>query len=118
MPSTSSSDSTFSTSSSSTPVNLLPSPSGIIPTIQTEVQQFPKRNYRNRRKRPKVQKLDIEIKIAPHRSRKAAPTEITTDDDDMITYDVEEEELEQDPPNKFTIDEDPLNFPLKDIYAH
>ncbi|GFU60385.1 uncharacterized protein TNCV_2255921 [Trichonephila clavipes] len=35
--------------------------------------------------------------------RKAAPTEITTDDEDMITYDVvEEEELEQDPPNKFT----------------
>ncbi|GFW58788.1 hypothetical protein TNCV_379711 [Trichonephila clavipes] len=30
-------------------------------------------------------------------SRNATPTEITTDDEDMITYDVEEEELEQDP---------------------
>ncbi|GFX16012.1 hypothetical protein TNCV_4702711 [Trichonephila clavipes] len=49
--------------------------------------------------------------MAPYRSKKAAPTEITTDDEDMITYDVEEEELEQVPPNKFTIDEDPLNFP-------
>ncbi|GFY29570.1 hypothetical protein TNCV_2627401 [Trichonephila clavipes] len=49
--------------------------------------------------------------MAPHRPRKAAPTEITTDDEDMITYDVQEEELEQDPPNKFTITEDPLNLP-------
>ncbi|GFX84332.1 uncharacterized protein TNCV_4134431 [Trichonephila clavipes] len=153
IPSTSSSVSTVSTSSSSTEENLLPSPSAIIPTIQSEsllkipipntttttfpgnnlntsvspleiktrshrtpdklnsqstenlpesvpttpnsehfnaaeVQQFVKRNSRNRRKRPKVQKPDIEIKMAPHRSRKAAPTEITTDDEDMITYDV------------------------------
>ncbi|GFS80372.1 hypothetical protein TNCV_3448061 [Trichonephila clavipes] len=167
---------TVSTSSSSTQGNLLPSPSAIIPTIQSksllkipipstttttfsgnnlnssvspletetrshttsdklnslstenlpesvpttsnsehsnaaEVQLFVKRKSRNRRKRPKVQKPDIEIKMAPHRSRKVATTEITTDDEDMITYDVEEEELEQDPPNKFTIDEDPLNFP-------
>ncbi|GFS56010.1 hypothetical protein TNCV_2564531 [Trichonephila clavipes] len=29
----------------------------------------------------------------------------------MITYDVEEEELEPDPTDKFTIKEDPLNFP-------
>ncbi|GFX53842.1 uncharacterized protein TNCV_1597881 [Trichonephila clavipes] len=156
MPSTSSSVSTFSTSSSSTQENLLPSPSGIIPTIQSEsllkipipttttttspgnnlntlvspletetrshttpgklhlvstenlpesvpntsnseysnaaeVQQFVKRKSRNRRKRPKVQKPDIEMKMAPHRSKKAAPTEITTDDENMITYDVEEE---------------------------
>ncbi|GFY11667.1 hypothetical protein TNCV_4231361 [Trichonephila clavipes] len=176
MPSTTSSVSTFSTSSSSTQENLLSSPFGIIPTIQSEsllnipipttttttspgnnlntlvspletktrshttpdklnsvstenlpesvpntsnsehsnaaeAQQFVKRKSRNRRKRLKVQKPDIEIKRVPHRSRNAAPTEITTDDEDMITYDVEEEELEQDPPDKFTIDEDPLNFP-------
>ncbi|GFT83433.1 hypothetical protein TNCV_232121 [Trichonephila clavipes] len=30
-------------------------------------------------------------------SRNATPTEITTDDEDMITYDVEEEDFEQDP---------------------
>ncbi|GFV90982.1 hypothetical protein TNCV_1248691 [Trichonephila clavipes] len=86
-----------------------------------EIPQFVKRNSRNRRKRPKVQKPEIEIKMAPHRPRKAAPTELTTDDEDMITYDVEKE-LEQDPANiyiysyiyiyiKFTIKEDPLNFP-------
>ncbi|GFW45632.1 RNA-directed DNA polymerase from mobile element jockey [Trichonephila clavipes] len=140
LPSTSSSVSTFSTSSSSTQDNLLPSPSGIIPTIQSEsllqipipptitttspgnnlntlvspletetrshttpanlnsastenlpesvhnesnsehstaaeAQQFVKRKSRNRRKRPKVQKPDIEIKKrVPHRSRNAAPT--------------------------------------------
>ncbi|GFV88236.1 RNA-directed DNA polymerase from mobile element jockey [Trichonephila clavipes] len=68
-----------------------------------EIPQCVKRNSRNRRKHPKVQKPEIEIKMAPHRPRKAAPTEITTDDEDMITYDLEEEELEHDPPNKFTI---------------
>ncbi|GFV05826.1 hypothetical protein TNCV_5035651 [Trichonephila clavipes] len=76
-----------------------------------EIPQCVKRYSRNRRKRPKVQKAEIEIKMAPHRPRKSAPIELTTDDEDMITYDVEEEDLEQDPPNKFTIKEDPLNFP-------
>ncbi|GFW23311.1 uncharacterized protein TNCV_3804101 [Trichonephila clavipes] len=76
-----------------------------------EIPQCVKRNSRNRRKRPKVQKAEIEIKMAPHRPRKSAPTELTTDDEDMITYDVEEEELEPDPVGKFPIKEDPLNFP-------
>ncbi|GFU79568.1 hypothetical protein TNCV_4713891 [Trichonephila clavipes] len=76
-----------------------------------EAQQFVKRKSRNRRKHPKVQKPDIDMKRVPHRSRNAAPTEITADDEDMITNDVEEEELEQDPPNKFTIDEDPFILP-------
>ncbi|GFV40235.1 hypothetical protein TNCV_1443881 [Trichonephila clavipes] len=166
MPSTSSSVSTVSTSSSSTQENLLPSPSAIIPTIQSEsllkipiptttttspdnnlntsvspletktrshttpdklnalstenlpesvpttsnsehsnaaeIPQFVKRNSRKRRKRPKVQKPEIEIKMVPHRPRKAAPIELITDDEDMITYEVEEE-LESDPEGKFTI---------------
>ncbi|GFW19920.1 uncharacterized protein TNCV_866261 [Trichonephila clavipes] len=162
LPGTSSSVSTFSTSSSSTQDNLLPSPSGILPTIQgesllqipipttttttspgnnlnnlvsplgteshshttpatlnsvstenfpesvpneinsehstaAEAQQIVKRKSRNRRKRSKIPKPNIEIKRVAHRSRNATPTEITTDDEDMITYDVEEEELEQDP---------------------
>ncbi|GFW54689.1 uncharacterized protein TNCV_787911 [Trichonephila clavipes] len=134
-PNTSSSVFTF-TSSSSTQDNLLPPPSGILPTIQSEsllqipipttttspgnilntlvspletetrshitpakltsvstanlsasvhnesnsehsnaaeAQQFVKRKSRNRRKRPKVQKPDIEIKRVPHRSRNATP---------------------------------------------
>ncbi|GFS57104.1 hypothetical protein TNCV_4238771 [Trichonephila clavipes] len=49
--------------------------------------------------------------MAPHRLRKSAPTEYSTDEEYMITYDVEEEELEPDPTDKFTIKEDPLNFP-------
>ncbi|GFT02047.1 uncharacterized protein TNCV_83561 [Trichonephila clavipes] len=166
MPSISSSVSTVSTSSSSTQENLLPSPSAIIPTIQSEsllkisipitttttspvnnlntsdssletetrslttnkfaalstetqplvplpesvpttynsehsnalkIPQYTKRNSRNRRKRPKVQKLEIEIKMAPHRPRKSAAIEYTTDEEDMITYDAEEEDFEPDP---------------------
>ncbi|GFW53339.1 hypothetical protein TNCV_4075601 [Trichonephila clavipes] len=40
--------------------------------------------------------------MAPHRPRKSAPTEYATDEEDMITYDVEEDELEPDTtkPNK------------------
>ncbi|GFU65083.1 hypothetical protein TNCV_1351991 [Trichonephila clavipes] len=49
--------------------------------------------------------------MAQHRPRKSAPTEYATDEEDMITYDVEEEELEPDPTDKFTIKENPLNFP-------
>ncbi|GFW77620.1 hypothetical protein TNCV_2801851 [Trichonephila clavipes] len=41
-------------------------------------------------------KPDINASSAELVSRNATPTEIT-DDEDMITYDVEEEELEQDP---------------------
>ncbi|GFU65055.1 uncharacterized protein TNCV_4130611 [Trichonephila clavipes] len=138
MPSTSSSVSTVSTSSSSTQKNLLLSPFAIIPTIQKtetcslttpdkfnalstasnseysnapEIPQCVKRNLRNRRERPKVKKPEIEIKRAPHRPRKSAPTEYATDEEDMITYDVEKEELVSDPTDKFTIKEDPLNFP-------
>ncbi|GFU02079.1 RNA-directed DNA polymerase from mobile element jockey [Trichonephila clavipes] len=83
-----------------------------------EAQQFVKRKSRNRRKRPKVQKPDIEIKRVPHRSSNAAPAEITTDDEDMITYDVEEEELEQDSPNINSPLTEILYIFLKDIYAH
>ncbi|GFT95329.1 uncharacterized protein TNCV_3326141 [Trichonephila clavipes] len=176
MPSTSSAVSTISTSSSSTQENLLPSPSAIIPTIQSEsllkilipttttttspgnnlntsvssletetrsltthdkfnalstetlpesipttsnsehsnaaeIPQFVKKNSRNRRKHPKVQKPEIEIKMAPHRPRKAAPIEYATDEEDMITYDVEEEELEPDPTVKFALKENPVNYP-------
>ncbi|GFV32537.1 hypothetical protein TNCV_3953411 [Trichonephila clavipes] len=42
------------------------------------------------KKGPKVQKPEIEIKMGPHRSRKPTPTEYATDEEVMITYDVEE----------------------------
>ncbi|GFU95307.1 hypothetical protein TNCV_4309061 [Trichonephila clavipes] len=148
MPSTSSSVSTVSTSSSSTQENLPPSPSAIIPTIQSEtllkipiptttITTSPGNNLntlvspletetRSHTTSDKLNSLSTENlpKSVPNtsnsehsnapeipQSKKAAPTEITTDDEDMITYDVQVEELEQDPPDKFTIDEDPLNFP-------
>ncbi|GFV74392.1 uncharacterized protein TNCV_5128341 [Trichonephila clavipes] len=68
-----------------------------------EVPQCAKRNSRNRRKRPKVQKAEIEIKMAPHRPRKSTPTELTTDEEDMIMYDVQAEELEPNPEDKFAV---------------
>ncbi|GFW07831.1 hypothetical protein TNCV_3919641 [Trichonephila clavipes] len=39
----------------------------------------------------------MEIKLAPYRRKKPAPTDYTTDEEDIITYDVEEDELEQRP---------------------
>ncbi|GFX82192.1 putative RNA-directed DNA polymerase from transposon BS [Trichonephila clavipes] len=68
-----------------------------------EVPQCAKRNSRSRRKRPKVQKAEIEIKMAPHRPRKSAPTELTTDDEDMIMYDVQAKKLEPNPEDKFAV---------------
>ncbi|GFT99328.1 hypothetical protein TNCV_3162191 [Trichonephila clavipes] len=38
-----------------------------------------------------------ELKMAPYRHKKPAPTDYTTDEEDIITYDVEEDELEQRP---------------------
>ncbi|GFT60405.1 putative RNA-directed DNA polymerase from transposon BS [Trichonephila clavipes] len=96
---------------------LVPLPESVSTTSNSEhynapeIPQCVKRNSRNKRKRPKVQKAEIEIKMASHRPRKSAPTKLITDDEDMITYDVKEEELEPDPAGKFTIKEDPLNFP-------
>ncbi|GFV55965.1 hypothetical protein TNCV_249611 [Trichonephila clavipes] len=124
-----------STLSSSTQAHLLPpSTSAIIPTIQIplpesvpatsnsehsnapEIPKCVKRNSRNRRKRSKVQKPKIEIKMAPHRPRKSTPTEYATDEEDMITYDVEEEELEPKPTDKFVMGKYWRNNP-DNIYA-
>ncbi|GFW40770.1 hypothetical protein TNCV_4528591 [Trichonephila clavipes] len=46
--------------------------------------------------------------MAPRKPRKSATIDYTTDDEDLIVYDVQEEELE---PDKFTIKECPQNFP-------
>ncbi|GFU72685.1 hypothetical protein TNCV_193721 [Trichonephila clavipes] len=62
-----------------------------------EIPKYIKRNSRSRRNRPKVQKPEIEIKKAPHRPRKSVPTEYATDEEDMITYEMEEDELESNP---------------------
>ncbi|GFW52418.1 glycerol-3-phosphate dehydrogenase [Trichonephila clavipes] len=53
-----------------------------------------------KRKKELLKKLNeekIEIKMAPYRRKKPAPTDLSTDEEDMITYDVEEDELEHHP---------------------
>ncbi|GFV53318.1 uncharacterized protein TNCV_1645501 [Trichonephila clavipes] len=116
LPGTSSSVSTFSTSSSSTQDNLLPSPTGILPTIQgesflqipiptTTTTTSPGNNLNNlvsplgtesHSHTTPATLNSVSTENFPE-SRNATPTEITTDDEGMINYDVEEEELEQDP---------------------
>ncbi|GFV24688.1 uncharacterized protein TNCV_881581 [Trichonephila clavipes] len=97
--------------------SLVPLPDSVPTTSNSEHSNAPeipqciKRNSRNRRKLPKVQKPEIEIKMAPHKSRKSTPIEYATDEEDMITYDVEEEELEPDPTVKFALKESPTNYP-------
>ncbi|GFU40969.1 uncharacterized protein TNCV_4645481 [Trichonephila clavipes] len=82
-----------------------------------EVPQCAKQNSRNRRKRPKVQKAEIKIQMAPHRPRKSTPTESTTDEDDMIMYDVQAEELEPNPEDKFAVMESFVNKPSEYMRA-
>ncbi|GFY28131.1 hypothetical protein TNCV_4394651 [Trichonephila clavipes] len=68
-----------------------------------EIPQCVKRNSRNRRKRPKVLKPEIELKMASYKPRKSAPTEYATYEEDMITYDAEEDELDPNPADKFVM---------------
>ncbi|GFV21609.1 uncharacterized protein TNCV_5121961 [Trichonephila clavipes] len=82
-----------------------------------EVPQCAKRYSRNRRKRPKVQKAEIKIQMAPHRPRKSTPTESTTDEEDMIMYDVQAEELEPNPEDKFAVMECFVNNPSEYMRA-
>ncbi|GFW01636.1 hypothetical protein TNCV_4085511 [Trichonephila clavipes] len=55
--------------------------------------------------------------MAPHSPRKSAPIEYATDEEDMITYDVQEEELEPDPTVKFVLKENPINYPKRYLRA-
>ncbi|GFV31419.1 hypothetical protein TNCV_788481 [Trichonephila clavipes] len=59
----------------------------------------------------KVQKAEIKIQMAPHRPRKSTPTELTTDEEDIIMYDVQAEELEPNPEDKFAVMECFVNNP-------
>ncbi|GFW95380.1 hypothetical protein TNCV_2971021 [Trichonephila clavipes] len=74
------------------------------PSDTSKIPKSIKQNSKNRRKSTTVQKPEIEIKMAPHKPRKSAPTEYATDDEDMIMYDVEEE-LEPNPADKFAMKE-------------
>ncbi|GFS89387.1 uncharacterized protein TNCV_1809281 [Trichonephila clavipes] len=83
----------------------------------SKVPQNVKQNSKNRRKRSKAQKAEIEIKMAKHKPRKSGPTEYTTDDEDMIMYDVEVQELEPNPEDKFAMKECFIKNPDKYIRA-
>ncbi|GFY35644.1 hypothetical protein TNCV_2619351 [Trichonephila clavipes] len=51
--------------------------------------------------------------MAKHKPRKLAPTEYTTDEEDLIMYDVQDEELQTHPTDKFAITEYHRNNPDK-----
>ncbi|GFU51681.1 hypothetical protein TNCV_83071 [Trichonephila clavipes] len=72
----------------------------------SKVPQNVKQNSKYRRK---AQKAEIKIKMAKHKPRKSGPTEYTTDDEDMLMYDVEEEH-ESDPADIFVLKGSPSNF--------
>ncbi|GFS78271.1 uncharacterized protein TNCV_3172241 [Trichonephila clavipes] len=55
--------------------------------------------------------------MAPHRPRKSTPTESTTDEDDMIMYDVQAEELEPNPEDKVAVMECFVNNPSEYMRA-
>ncbi|GFY04682.1 uncharacterized protein TNCV_419381 [Trichonephila clavipes] len=95
-PITSNSLSISAESSSSTACPVLEtttSTSNTIPATSQDTNQISK--PRRKKRPPKNQsssiKPKIEIKMFPHRPRKSAPTEYTTDEEVMIVYDVEDE---------------------------
>ncbi|GFW17474.1 hypothetical protein TNCV_2650321 [Trichonephila clavipes] len=55
--------------------------------------------------------------MAPYRPRKSALTEYATDEEDMITYDVEEDELERNLADKYVLGEYWRNNPDKYLRA-
>ncbi|GFX19225.1 hypothetical protein TNCV_3013691 [Trichonephila clavipes] len=95
-PTTSNSLSISAASSSSTACSVLETStttSNTIPTISQDTTQTSK--PRRKKRPPKNQsnsiKPKIDIKTAPHRPQKPAPTEYSMDEEDMIVYDVEDE---------------------------
>ncbi|GFV48471.1 uncharacterized protein TNCV_3416251 [Trichonephila clavipes] len=83
-------------SSSSTACSVLETTTPTSNTIPTTSQDTAQTSKPRRKKRPlknqsNTIKPKIEIKTVPHRPRKSAPTEYSTDEEDMITYDVEDE---------------------------
>ncbi|GFU96252.1 uncharacterized protein TNCV_3370151 [Trichonephila clavipes] len=64
--------------------------SSAIPATSQDANQTskPRRKKRPPKNQSNTIKPKIEIKTAPHRPRKSGPTECTTDEEDMIIYDV------------------------------
>ncbi|GFX13676.1 putative RNA-directed DNA polymerase from transposon X-element [Trichonephila clavipes] len=95
-PITSNSLSISAASSSSTACSVLETTTTISHTIPATSQDANQTSKPSRKKRPPKNqsntiKPKIEIKSAPHRPQKSGPTEYTTDEEDMIIYDVEDE---------------------------
>ncbi|GFV49499.1 uncharacterized protein TNCV_3736371 [Trichonephila clavipes] len=95
-PTTSNSLSISAASSSSTACSVLETTTTISNTIPATSQDTNQTSKPRRKKRPpknqsNTVKPKIEIKTAPHKPRKSGPTEYTTDEEDMIIYDVEDE---------------------------
>ncbi|GFT26356.1 uncharacterized protein TNCV_264011 [Trichonephila clavipes] len=95
-PTTSNSLSISAASSSSTACSVLETTTTISNTIPATSQDANQTSKPRRKKRPPKNqsntiKPKIEIQSAPHRPQKSGPTEYTTDEEDMIIYDVEDE---------------------------
>ncbi|GFT42824.1 uncharacterized protein TNCV_2172771 [Trichonephila clavipes] len=93
VPTTSNSLSLSAASSSSTACSVLETTTTTSNTITTISPDTPQTSKPRRKKRPPKNqsntiKPKIEIKTTPHRSRKPALTEYSTDEEDMIVYDV------------------------------
>ncbi|GFU50746.1 uncharacterized protein TNCV_241321 [Trichonephila clavipes] len=55
--------------------------------------------------------------MAPDRPRKSTPTELTTDEEDMVMYDVQAEKLEPNAEDKFAVMECFVNNPSEYMRA-
>ncbi|GFU62673.1 uncharacterized protein TNCV_3442751 [Trichonephila clavipes] len=126
-PTTSNSLSISAASSSSTACSVLETTTTISNTIPATSQDTNQTSKPRRKKRPpknqsNTVKPKIEIKTAPHRPRKSGSTEYTTDEEDMIIYDVEDEP-EPNPKyvlnmNGFTYKGELINKPNQSFIKH
>ncbi|GFY01016.1 hypothetical protein TNCV_1364211 [Trichonephila clavipes] len=94
-PATSNNLSISAASSSSSACSFLETTTTTSNTITATSQNAKETSKPYRKKRPPKNtsnaiKPKIEIKMAPHKPRKSAPTEYITDEKDMIVYDVED----------------------------
>ncbi|GFY08409.1 hypothetical protein TNCV_1358151 [Trichonephila clavipes] len=95
-PTTSNNLSISTASSSSSVCHFLETTTNTSNTITATSQDAKETSKPRRKKRPPKKtsnaiKPKIEIKMAPHKPRKSAPTECTTDEEDRIVYDAEDE---------------------------
>ncbi|GFT51143.1 putative RNA-directed DNA polymerase from transposon BS [Trichonephila clavipes] len=82
---------------SSSIISASTSNSSIQPPSASSTQNLKKKSKFRDRKRKKVLKSIIDIKMAQHRPSKPAPVEYSTDEEDMIVYDVDEDAIESNP---------------------